>query len=113
MRERRAASTGRISYRLAESDVAHIGILWQVIERQEERIFQRLQLPFPVCFDAEIDGEQKDGRQSSVPRQNVLQRGVCGNNLSRETVLVNVSVLRRQRVTLHTERADPKLALKI
>ena len=102
-----------VAYRLAEGDQAHEGILREQVERQEQRVFQSLKLLLVDGLDAEIDGEQKDRRQANVTWQHILERGVRGVDLCWEPVLVDVSVLRRERIALQTERADPELACEI
>lgn len=106
-------SIGGRSYRLAESDQTNEGILREEVEREQQRVLQCLKLLLPIGLDAEIDGEQKHWREASVARQHILERGVGRVHLCREPVLVDVGVLRGERIALETEGADPELACEI
>lgn len=66
-----------------------------------------------VLVEASVDDVEEDGRDLGWPGEGVLDGGILGEELGGQVVGRNVLVVRRERVALEAERADPQLAAHV
>lgn len=66
-----------------------------------------------VLVEASVDDVEEDGRDLGWPGEGVLDGGILREELGGQVVGRNVLVVRRERVALEAERADPQLAAHV
>lgn len=87
-------------------DESDEGVRGDHAEGDDEHVAEGLEV---VCVEAGVDDKQEDGRHLRRPGERVLDRRVLWQQFGREVVGGQVLVVRRERVALQTERADPQL----
>jgi hypothetical protein len=100
----------RITHHGAESDQADEGIGREEAERGHKGLAESVEL---VLVNASVDDVEEDGRHRGRARESVLDGRVLWQQLGRQVGLRDLLVVRRERVTLKTERADPHFAADI
>lgn len=94
----------------AKGDEPDERMLRQQTQRDNDGILERLQV---ILVQAGVDDVEEDGRDLHRPRERVLDCGVFRQQLGREVVARDVLVVRRERVALEAEWADPELAAHV
>lgn len=97
-----------MTYHCTVGDQANQRIGRQQAQADYQCLLQRLEL---ILIDTGVNNIEENGRDLGRARKSVLDSGELGQKLGRKIVGGKVLVvMRRERVTLETERTDPHLA---
>jgi hypothetical protein len=94
-----------MSYHSAKCDQADQSIRGKQAQAHDDGVLERLQT---VLLLACVDHEQKNRGRRCRSRQSIFDGGTVGVELGGHGILRDVLVMRRQRVSLKTERTDPE-----